>query len=148
MSEDWQTKPVKTTHRMRRFTVYVALLLVAFLLGFVPMWLKTRECSSSLSEAERQSSLVKMENSLGSAAIDARRGDYETARQAASDFFTFLRTETSNGVESALSEAEIAGLQPLLTRRDEIITLLARGDATSADLLSDLYVSYRTIVSR
>jgi len=148
MSEDWQSKPVKTTHRMRRFTVYVALLLVAFLLGFVPMWLKTRECSSSLSEAERQSSLVKMENSLGSAAIDARRGDYETARQAASDFFTFLRTETSNGVESALSEAEIAGLQPLLTRRDEIITLLARGDATSADLLSDLYVSYRTIVSR
>jgi hypothetical protein len=57
--------------------------------------------------------------------------------------------ETSNGVdESALSEAEIADLQLLLTRRDEIITLLARADATSADLLSDLYASYRTIVDR
>ena len=148
MSENWQSEPVKTTHRVRGFFVYVALLVLAFLLGFVPTWLTSRECSSSLAEAERQSSLVRMENSLASAAIDARRGDYDTARQAASDFFTALRTETGNGVDSALSEAEITSLQPLLTRRDEIITLLARGEATSADLLSDLYVSYRELVNR
>ena len=148
MSENRPSEPVKTTHRIRRFIIYAALLLGAFLLGFVPMWLKSRECSSSLSEAERQSSLATMQNSLGSAAIDARRGDYETARQAASDFFTSLRAEFDRGVDSALSQAEIEDLQPLLTRRDEIITLLARGDATSADLLSDLYVSYRTIVNR
>jgi len=148
MSEDRQSKPAKTTHRIRGFILYVARLLVAFLLGFVPMWLKSRERSSSLAEAKRQSSLARMENSLASAAIDARRGDYETARQAASDFFTSLRTEFNRGVDSALSQAEIASLQPLLTRRDEIVTLLARGDATAADLLSDLYVSYRTIVNR
>ena len=141
MSENYQSEPVKTTHRMRSFIIHVALLLLAFLLGLVPMWLKSRR-------AERQLSLARMENSLASAAIDARRGDYETARQAASDFFTFLRTEFNREVDSALSRAEMASLQPLLTRRDEIITLLARGDATSADLLSDLYVSYRTIVNR
>jgi len=148
MSEDRQSKPAKTTHRIRGFSLYVARLLVAFLLGFVPMWLKSRERSSNLAEAKRQSSLAKMQNSLGAAAIDARRGDYETARQAASDFFTSLRTEFNRDVDSALSQAEIASLQPLLTRRDEIVTLLARGDATAADLLSDLYVSYRTIVNR
>ena len=145
MSENWQSR---TTHRIWRFILYVPLLLVAFLLGFVPMWLKSRECSSSLAEAKRQSSLARMENSLASAAIHAQRGDYETARQAASDFFTSLRTEFTSGVDSALSPAEIASLQPLLTRRDEIVTLLARGDATSADLLSDLYASYRTTVNR
>jgi len=148
MSENWHSKPVKASHQMRRFIIYVALLVLAFLAGLVPMWLSSRECSSSLAGAERRSIQVRMENSLASAAIGARRGDYELARQAASDFFTSLGTETSNGVESALSEAEIAGLQSLLTRRDEIITLRARGDATSADLLSDLYVSYRTIVNR
>ena len=148
MSENWQSEPVKTTHRVRGFIVYVALLVLAFLLGLVPMWLTSRECSSRLADAERQSSLVRMENSLASAAIAAQRGDYETARQAASDFFTVLRTETSDGVDSALSEAEMISLQPLLTRRDEIITLLARGEATSADLLSDLYVSYRELVNR
>ena len=141
MSENLQSEPVKTTHRIRSLIIHVALPLLAFLLGFVPMWLKSRN-------AERKLSLARMENSLASAAIDARRGDYETARQAASDFFTFLRTEFNRGVDSTLSQAEMASLQPLLTRRDEIITLLARGDATSADLLSSLYASYRTIVNR
>ena len=148
MSENRQSERVETTHRIRNFIIYVVLLVLAFLLGLVPMWWLNSQCSSSLSDAERQSSLVKMQNTLASAAIDARRGDYETARLAASVFFTSLRTEFNRGVDSALSQAEIADLQPLLTRRDEIITLLARGDATSADLLSDLYVSYRTIVNR
>jgi len=148
MSGNWKSEPVKATHRMRRAFIYVALLLVAFLRGLVPMWLKARECSSSLSEAERQSSMAKMQNTLGSAAIDARRGDYETARQAASDFFTFLRAEMSKGVESALSQAQRDGAQPVLVQRDQIITLLARGDAASAELLSDVYVSYRKLVSR
>ena len=146
MSENWQSKPVKASHQMRSFIIYVALLVFAFLAGLVPMWLSSRECSSRLAEAERQSSLVRMENSLASAAIDARRGDYETARLAASEFFTVLRTETSHGADSALSEEEIGRLQPLLTRRDEIITQLARADGTSADLLSDVYVSYREVV--
>ena len=141
MSENWQSEPVKTTHRIRSFIIHVDVLFLAFLLGFIPMWLKSRN-------AQRQLSLARIANSLAFAAIDARRGDYETARQAASDFFTFLRTEFDREVDSALSRAEMASLQPLLTRRDEIITLLARGDATSADLLSDLYVSYRTSVSR
>ena len=145
MSENWQSR---TTHRVRGFILHVALLLVAFLLGFVPMWIKSRECSSRLAEAERQTSLARMENSLASAAIHAQRGDYETARQAASDFFTALRTVTANGVDSGLSEAEIAGLQTLLTRRDEIVTPLARGDTASTDLLSALYVSHPELVNR
>jgi len=148
MSENWQSEPVKTTHGMGSIARYVALLVLAFLLGLVPMWLASRQASSNLAEAERELSLVMMENSLASAAINARRGDYETARQAASDFFTSLRTETSAEGASALSEAEIASLQPLLTQRDEIITALARGEATAADLLSDLHVSYRDLVSQ
>jgi hypothetical protein len=151
MSEDVQPKPVKTTSLMRRVIVYaVPLLLVfllGFLLGFVPTWLKSRECSSSLSEAEHQLSLAMIHNALASAVIDARRDDYESARQAASDFFTFLQAETDRGADSVLSQAQREGIQPLLSRRDEIITLLARGDAASADLLSDLYVLYRKLVN-
>jgi hypothetical protein len=147
MSEDKKSKPAETTHRIRGFSLHVGRLLGTFLLGFVPMWLKSRERSSSLAEAERELSLVRMENSLASAAIGARRGDYETARRAASDFFTSLRTEFNRDVDSALSQAEVASLQPLLSRRDEAITLLARGDAACADLLADLYVSYRKLMN-
>lgn len=133
---------------MRRVVIYTVLLLVAFLLGFVPMWLQSRECSSSLSEASNQLRLARIQNFLASAAIDARRGDYEPARQAASSFFTSLRAEVDRGNASALSPAQREGVQPLLTRQDEIITLLARSDPAAADRLSDLYVSYRNVVNK
>jgi len=147
VSEVARSEPVRTTHRMRRFILYVALLLAAFLGGFIWMGLKYRECSRSLSALERQSSLVKMEVLLGSAAIDARRGDFETARLAVSDFFTSLRAKTDKGIDSALSQAQIDGAQPLFAQRDQAITLLSRGDVASADLLSDLYVAYRALVN-
>lgn len=148
MNEDGLPKPVKTTSSMRRVIIYAALLIIAFLFGFVPMWLKSRECSGSLSQAEHQLSLGRIENGLASAAIGARRGAYETARQAASNFFTSLQAEIDRGNDSAFSQAQRAGLQPAFSGRDEIITLLARSEPASADRLSDLYVSYRKIMNR
>jgi soluble cytochrome b562 len=148
MCADEQTKPERSSSLMRRGIIYVALLIIVFLLGFVPMWLKSRDCSRNLSEAEHQLNLASIQNSLASAVIDARRGDYESARQAASDFFTSLRAATDIVDDSALSLAQREGVQSLITQRDEIITLLARGDLASADRLSDLYVSYREIMNR
>ena len=140
MSKDVQSKPVKISPWVWRVIIYTVLLLAVFLLGFVPMWWKSRECSSSLSEAEQQLDLARIQNSLASAAIDAWRGDYESARQSASDFFTSIEDA------SALSPAQREGVQLLLAQRDEIITLLARGDPAAADRLSDLYQSYREIM--
>lgn len=146
MSEDVEPVTVKSTSRMRRFIIYGAVLLVVFLLGLVPMWLKARTATGSLVEAEHQLSLVRMQNHLASAVIDARRGDYEPARQAASQFFTSLRAEIDKGNTSNFTQAQRDGLQALLAGRDEIITLLARSDPASADRMSDLYVSYRKIM--
>jgi hypothetical protein len=148
MNEEKQPKPVKTTSSMRRVVIYSVLLLVVFLFSFVPMWLKVRECSGSLSQAEHHLSIARIENTLASAAIDARRGDYEPARQSASSFFTSLRAEIDKGNDSSLSQTQRAGLQPVLAPRDEIITLISRSDPASADRLSDLYVSYRRIMKR
>ena len=147
MSENLNAEPVKSTPVMRRFIIYAGVLLAVFLLGFVPMWLKARECGGSLAGAEQQLSLARMQNNLASSVIDARRGDYEPARQAASQFFTSLRAEADKGDVSTLTPAQREGVEPLFTRRDEIITLLARSDPASADRLSDLYVSYQKVMS-
>ena len=147
MSEDMQPEPIKPTPLIRRVSIYAAVLLAVFLLGFIPMWLKARQCASSLAEAEHQLSLARMQNNLASAVIDARRGDYEPARQTASQFFTSLREDTDKGDASVLTPAQREGMKPLFTQRDEIITLLARSDPASADRLSDLYVSYRKIMN-
>ena len=132
-------------------------LIVGFLLGFVPMWVQSRQSSRRLSEAtdqsdlaltlaEQQLSLARMQNTLASAAIDARRGDYESARQAASSFFTSLRAEANKGSDSSLSQAQKAIVEPAFIRRDEIISLLARNDPVCAERLSDLYVSFREML--
>jgi hypothetical protein len=147
MSEDVQTKPVKSSPVMQRFIIYAGVVLIIFLLGFIPMWLKARAANSSLIETEHQLILVRMQSNLASAVIDARRGDYEPARQAASQFFTTLRAEIDKGDTSNFTQAQRQGMQPLFAGRDEIITLLARSDPASADRLSDLYVSYRRIMN-
>lgn len=148
MNEELKPDSVKSTPVKSRVGLYAAALLVVFLLGLVPMWLKVRASSSSLAEAEHQLTLIRMQNNLAAAVIDARRGDFEPARQAASQFFTSLRIETDKGDASALTQAQRELAKLLFSRRDEIITSLARGDVTSVDRLSDLYVSYRETYGR
>ena len=72
MSKDVESQPIKATHFMRSVVIEAFLLLVVFLLGFVPMWLKSRESASRLSEAERHLNLARVQNALASAAIDTR----------------------------------------------------------------------------
>ena len=147
MSDDLQREPIKSNPVMRRFIIYGGVLLVVYLLGLVPMWLKARSAASSFAESEHQLVLSKMQSDLASAAIDARRGDYEPARQAVSRFFTTLRTEIDKVNSSNYTQAQRESMQPLFAGRDELITLLARSDPASADRLSDLFVAYRKIMN-
>lgn len=143
MSENVEPVTHKSTPVMRRVLIYGGVLLVVFLLGFVPMWLQARAAAARLADAERRLTLVGMRSDLASAAVEARRGDYEPARQTVSQFFTSLRAEIDKGDGSVLTQAQRAGVQSLFDGRDEIITLLARSDPASADRLSDLFVAYR-----
>ena len=131
----------------RRVGPYAAVLLAGLLLGFVPTWLKSRACADSLAAAEKQLTLARLRNTISSATIDARRGEYEPARQAASQFFTNLRAEADKGETSPLTQAQKSGVEPLFAQRDEVITRLARSDPASADRLSELYVAYRKAVN-
>jgi hypothetical protein len=147
MSEDLQPKPVKSNPLMRRLLIYAGVLLVVFLLGFVPMWLKARAAGNRLAETERYLTLARIQNNLGSAVIDARRGEYEPARQAVSQFFTTAQAEIAKGDSSSYTQAQREQLQPVLGGRDELITLLARSDAAAADRLTNLFVAYRKILN-
>ena len=147
MTEDVQPGPTKPASPVRRIGIYAAVLLVVFLLGLIPMWLKASERASNLAAAQRELRLLQIQNTLASAVIDARRAEYEPARQAASNFFTSLRTEVDRASDSALTQTQREKINSLFTERDELITLLARNDPASADRLSNLYVSYRQIMN-
>ena len=70
MSKDVKSEPVKVTHFKRNVVLETTLLIGAFLVGFVPMWLKSRASADRLSEAERHLSLAIVENALASAAVE------------------------------------------------------------------------------
>jgi hypothetical protein len=145
--EDVRPQPAKSSNLLQRIGLYAALMLIAFLVGFVPMWLKARESGNNLATTERTLGLAQMQNNLASAVIDARRGEYELARQAASQFYTSLQADIGKSDDSKLSEAQRTAAQGLFAGRDEIITLLARSDPASADRLADVYVAYRKLMS-
>ena len=147
MSEDLQPKPVKSSPLIQRILIYAGVLLVVFLLGFVPMWLKARAAGNRLDETERHLILAGMQNNLASAVIDARRGDYEPARQTLSQFFTTAQAEMAKGDSSSYTQAQREQLQQVLGGRDELITLLARSDSAAADRLVNLFVAYRKIMN-
>ena len=129
--------------RFRRLIIYAALLLVVFLVGLVPMWLKSRTYARERDAAQASLKISSLQNSLANAVIDARRGEYEPARQAASDFFTNLGAEVARGGDSIFPEGQRNALRSMFDTRDDTITLLARSDPASADRLVDLYTKYR-----
>jgi hypothetical protein len=130
----------------QRVLLVLILLVVVFLAGFIPMWRKARDQSAQREKAEHALTVTKIVKDLGSAAIDARRAEYEAARQEASAFFTETRFEIDQGEKSALSRQQRDALAPLLNPRDELITLLARSDPASADRLANLYASVRRVL--
>ncbi len=129
----------------KRALSYLAPLIIVFLLGYVPMWWKLRETSRNLAQVERQTTLALMQNTLASATIDALQGDYEFARQSVGDFFTALQTEIDKEKDSVFSPAQIEAGRLLLDRRDEVITLLARGEPSAVNWLVALYNDYREL---
>ncbi|HEX8475717.1 MAG TPA: hypothetical protein VF666_16960 [Pyrinomonadaceae bacterium] len=131
---------------LTRLAVYFGLLVIAFLAGFIPMWINARENAKERDTAQRELRLSRMENALAAASLDARRGEYEPARQATSTFFNALDAEIKRETDSAITAAQRTNVERFNAQRDEIITLLARNDAASADRLLDMHVAFRNAV--
>ena len=108
---------------VRRLILYATVLLIVFLVGLVPMWWKSRTYARERDAAQASLKIRNLQNSLANAAIDARRGEYEPARQAASDFFTNLGAEVARGSDSVFNEAQRNVLRTMFETRDDTITL-------------------------
>jgi len=136
-------KSILQNERVRKVILYAAIVLFVFLIGLVPMWITSQARARERDAALANLRISTLQNTMGNAAIDARRGEYEAARQAASDFFTNLQAEIDRGRDSVFTETQRTNLRGLFDSRDDAITLLARSDPASADRLLVLYVKYR-----
>lgn len=131
----------KKNEILKKIAIVGAVALVAFLLGFLPMWLSARNTANERDAAIKILRPSVLQNSLATATINARRSEFEQARQQTSDFYTDLRAEIERE-QSAFNADQAKAAQPILAQRDETITLLARNDAAAADRLTDLYFAF------
>jgi hypothetical protein len=131
----------------RRIALYITLSLGFFLLGFVPMWWRANTAVEQRDVAQREVRLRQLQNTLAAAMLDVHRGEYEPARQATSDFYTSLRHQMDAGEASIFTASQREKLRPLLAERDEVITLLARGDSAAVDRLFYIYSTYEKLNS-
>jgi hypothetical protein len=141
------SKSIWQNEMVRRWGIRVMALFAAFLLGFVPMWLSSRGVTKNLDQAKVELRRHQLENSLAIAVIEARRGKYEIARQNASNFFGEVRNELDNSDSVIFNTQERTKISEMYSVRDEIITLLSRGDSAGAERLNDFYFNYRDIVA-
>lgn len=140
-------EPSKIVLLLRQALITVGLMLVAFLIGIGLMGLKWWGAASARDAAQKQLRLSQLQNDIASAAVDARRGDYEPARQAASRFFTNATTELENTSSSLFTKEQQTQLKTLITPRDEFITLLSRNDPAVSEKLAEMYVLYRKVMN-
>ena len=133
--------------KMKKIGLILLGLVIAFLLGFAPQWWSKKQVQQDLNTTQRQLQISRWRGVLGSAAIDARRGEYELARQATSKFFTEARADLDGG-NSVFTEVQQAQMKTVMAPRDEVITLLSRNDPASLDKLTDLFLAYRGVAGQ
>jgi hypothetical protein len=123
--------------RMDRRTLglVAAGLVIGFLLGFIPEMIGKRHAQRDLDAARLELRLSRDQGRLGAAMAEALRSNYERSRQLMAGVFTDLQS-VQGQVQDARKRQALTGV---LSQRDEIITLLSRGQPESAQRLMILY---------
>lgn len=132
--------------KIQRWGLIAGAVLLAFLIGLIPMWLHARSNAAERDAARTQLRKSEIGSLLLSSVVDARRGEYEIARQEASAFFTRLRTEAEKGDGGFLTADQRTRIQAIFADRDASITLLAQRDPASVDRLSAIYGLYLQVL--
>ncbi len=117
----------------------IAAAVLAFLAGFGWQYARADRLDERLTNTTRLLTESRIEASLATALIDAQQGNYELARQRASEFFTGLgQQQRTLGADAPPKFAS------LLPHRDATITMLSRSSPDAVELLRRLYTEYRT----
>jgi hypothetical protein len=127
--------------RLPRWLVLAVGAVFVFIAGLSIPYAPVMRLDARLERTVRALTLARLENTLATAALEARRGRYESARQLASDFFTRLQGAGVDLPAEARDE-----VRAILTHRDTTITLLSRGAETSTDLLDRIIAEYRSVL--
>jgi hypothetical protein len=117
--------------RKRSIALVVLLLVVAFLLGFFPQYLRARRIEQQLQESGQQLAQCRLQNELSQVRdlssmmyFETTRKNYGVAGGYASQFF-----DRTQSVANTVQDAKLGNaLREVLNSRDPVTAGLAQGD--------------------
>jgi hypothetical protein len=122
------------TTKQKTVTGLVILVLV-FLLGFVPQYLEKRQIQRELAISTEKIKLSELRDLAGLMLLEGLRQNYGVARDYSSQYFDKLR-ETSEGINDSTLKAS---LQELLSNRDTVTAALTKADPASTSQLQAIF---------
>lgn len=125
--------------RNRQIAIAVGIAFVAFLLGFVPQWMRANRAGEDRDAARFELQMSRTEGKIGAALTESLRSNYERARQLMTEVFGELQSAAPR-----LEGAQRREVDAILASRDEIVTLLARAAPESSQRLMLLHTRYHT----
>jgi hypothetical protein len=125
-------------NRVKKVGIAASLLIMAFLIGYVPSAISSRTTQQQNAELERKLKVTELGSQLAMASYEAGRNNYANAIQFSSRFFDGLREIISETRDQALKQK----LQAMLGRRDEITANMAQVDQSVKEKLAQMYAEY------
>ena len=132
---------------MNRKTILMVggvLVLAAFLLGFIPQYVKTRDLDNQLGAVQQQLNSEREKSQMaalgllcGYIYLETNLKNYGLASQYSTRFFDRVRVMTAQESDSSRQ----AFLQAALAKRDLITGGLAKGDPATLSAVQDLFQS-------
>jgi hypothetical protein len=118
-----------------RIIVVIILLIMVFLAGFVPQYMKVKRLENDLSVAKQENALAQLRDLAALAFIQASQKNYGLAAGTSKQFFSRTR-EAANQAPDANGRKV---LENLLASQDKITVELAKGEP---EALGDLQVLF------
>jgi hypothetical protein len=141
-------KPAPLRHAYTRAAlIALPLIVLAFLIGWLPKELEGRRLTSTLRATELELRLANLHRELGVASHEAMRGNYPGAGVAAMSFFDGCRTLAESRVLDERIRTRTA-LGAYAGNRDTFLEKLAAADPEVGPQLSSLYLTMNGVIER
>ena len=118
-----------------RTIIVIALLIIVFLAGFIPQYIKVNHLTNDLSAAKQEIAQAQLRDLAGLTFIQASQKNYGLAAGTSQQFFNRVR-EMANRTSDAIGRKPF---EDLLASQDKITAELAKGDP---EALGDLQVLF------
>lgn len=124
-----------------RIIVVAALILAAFLGGFVPQYSRAVRLESELEQARQDRDLAQLRDLISMAYFQATQRNYGLAAGASTEYFNRVREVSAQTSDPAAKKQ----LEEISSLRDKVTSLLARGDAAVMSDLQNLFQKTREV---